>query len=91
MNNKQEWNEFTNKMLSNAIEDYRNSEEYKHIKEKKEHINEMLTNNLMKDEKEFVEEVVFELGMMSERETEVVYRQGFKDCVWLLKNLGLVP
>ena len=90
MNNKQEWNEFTNNLLSNAIAEYRNSEEYKHTKEKKEHIDEMLTNNLMKDEKEFVEEIIFELGVMNERETEVVYRQGFKDCVWLLKNLGLV-
>jgi len=27
---------------------------------------------------------------MAEREMEVVYHQGFKDCVWPLKNFGLV-
>lgn len=42
------------------------------------------------DEKEFVEEILFKLGLTAERETEVAYHQGFEDGVWLLKNLGLV-
>ena len=90
MNNKQEWNEFLDNLLSNAITEHKNSEEYKHIKQRLEHIDEMLTTNLTADEKEFVDEILFELGLMAERETEVVYRQGFNDCVWLLKELGMV-
>ena len=90
MNKKQEWNEFLNNLLSNAIAEYKDSEEYKHIKQRKEHIDEMLTTNLTQGEKEFVEEILFELGLMAERETEVAYNQGIKDGVWLLKNLGLV-
>ena len=77
-------------MLSNTIAEYKDSEEYKHIKQRKEHIDEMLTTNLTADEKEFVEEILFELGLMAERETEVAYNQGLKDGVWLLKNLELV-
>ena len=90
MNNKQEWNEFLNNLLSNAIAEYKNSEEYKHIKQRKEHIDEMLTTNLTEDEKEFVEEILFQLALMAERETEIVYHQGIKDGIWLLKRLGLV-
>ncbi|MDR1630494.1 MAG: hypothetical protein LBS36_09845 [Oscillospiraceae bacterium] len=90
MNNQQEWNEFLNNLLSNAIAEYKTSEEYKHIKQRLEHIDEMLTTNLTADEKAFVEEILFELGLMAERETEIAYRQGVKDGVWLLKNLGLV-
>ena len=90
MMKNQEWNEFLENLLSNAIAEYKNSEEYKHIKQRQEHIDEMLTTNLTTDEKEFVEELLFELGLTAERETEVVYHQGFKDYVWLLRNLGIV-
>ena len=37
-----------------------------------------------------VDEVLFELGVAAEREAELLYRQGLKDCVWLLKNLGVL-
>ena len=90
MSNEQEWNEFLDNLLSNAIVQHKNSKEYEYIKQQQEHIDEMLTTNLTADEKDFVEEMLFELGLMAARETEVVYRQGFKDCVWLLRNLGLV-
>ena len=90
MNNNQEWNEFLNNLLSNAIAEYKDSEEYKHIKQRQEHIDEMLTTNLTQDEKEFIEEILFELGLMAEREMEIAYHQGIKDGVWILKNLGLI-
>ena len=50
----------------------------------------MLTTNLTKDEKDMVEEVLFEFGLAAEHETELLYQQGLKDCVWLLKNLGVL-
>jgi len=90
MNNQNEWNEFLDNLLSNAIAEHKNSKEYEYVKQRQEHIDEMLTTNLTEDEKVFVEEILFELGLIAERETEVVYQQGFKDCVWLLRNLGLV-
>lgn len=62
MNNKQEWNEFLDNLRSNAIAEYKNSEEYKHKKQRLEHVDEMLTTNFTADEKEFVEEILFEFG-----------------------------
>lgn len=90
MNNNEEWNEFLNNLISNEIDEHRNSKEDEYLKARQEHIDEILTTNLTADQKVMVEEILFETGLASERETEIVYRQGFKDCVWLLKNLGLV-
>jgi len=90
MTNQQEWNEFLNSLLSNAIAGYRNSKEYGYLKQRQEQIDEMLTTNLTEDEKIFVEEILFELGLAAERETEIVYHQGLRDGIWLLKDLGVL-
>ena len=50
----------------------------------------MLTTNLTRDQKDMIDEVLLELGLGQKRETELIYRQGLKDCVWLLGNLGLL-
>ncbi|WP_255225803.1 hypothetical protein [Lutispora saccharofermentans] len=36
------------------------------------------------------EKILFDLGLAAEHETEVIYHQGLKDCVWPLKNLGVL-
>lgn len=50
----------------------------------------MLTTNLTRDQKDMIDEVLLELGLGQKRETELICRQGLKDCVWLLGNLGLL-
>jgi len=77
-------------LLSNTIAEHKDSGEYKHIKQRLDHIDETLTTTLTADEKVFVEESLFEVGLIAEHEAKVVYRQGLKDGVWLLKNMGLV-
>ena len=90
MTNQQEWSEFINHLCSHAVDGHRNSQEYEYIQQQREQIGEMLTTNLTLDQKEVVDEMLFDLGMIAERETEVVYRQGLSDCVLLLKNLGVL-
>ena len=90
MSNPEEWREFLRNLCSNAIAAHRNSNEYQYLRQQQEHIDEMLTTNLSADDRAFVEEVLFELGVIAERETEVVYQQGLRDCIWLLKNLGFL-
>ncbi|WP_418666242.1 hypothetical protein [Allofournierella sp.] len=63
-------------------------EEYR--KKRQEHIDEMLTTNLTRDQKDMIDEVLLELGLGQKRETELICRQGLKDCVWPLGNLGLL-
>ena len=90
MTNQAEWNEFLDNLLSNAIAGHKSSKEYEYLKQRQEQIDESLATNLTADQKIFVEEILFELGLATARETEIVYQQGLKDCVWLLRNLGVL-
>lgn len=90
MTNREEWNEFRDNLLINAIESYRHTPEYEYIKKQREEIELMLHSNLTTDQEELVEECLFDIAAMAERESEVAYRQGLKDGVWLLKKLGVL-
>ena len=90
MTNQEEWNEFLSNLLSNAIAGYKNSKEYEYRKQFQKQIDEFLTTNLTCDQKTSIEEILFEFGTAAERESEVVYQQGLRDCVWLLKSLGVL-
>ncbi len=90
MNRNEEWNEFLGNLLSCALEGLKGTKEYEYRSVRQEYLDEMLSTNLTKDEKDMVDEVLLELGTAAEHETELLYRQGFKDCVWLLKNVGVL-
>lgn len=90
MNRNDEWSEFLNNLASCAEKDFQATREYALQKQRKEQLDEMLTTNLVSEQKDMVDEVLFELGLAAERESELLYRQGLKDCVWLLRNLGVL-
>ena len=85
-----EWDEFLANLISQALEKQKTTKEYEYLHQRRAHIDEMLATNLTDGEKEMVDEALYELGLASERETELSYRQGLRDCVWLLKNLGVL-
>lgn len=90
MSKDEEWNEFLSNLLSCALKNLQATKEYEYRKKRQEHIDEMLTTNLTNDQKDMIDEVLFELGLAQDHETELIYRQGLKDCIWLLNNLGLL-
>lgn len=90
MSKHEEWNEFLGNLLSCNLKGLQTTREYEYRRERQEHIDEMLTTNLTSDQKNMVDEVLYELGLEAEHETETLYRQGLMDCVWLLKNLGVL-
>ena len=90
MSKDEEWNEFLGNLLSCALKELQATKEYEYRRKQQEHIDEMLTTNLTRDQKDMIDEVLFELGVAQEREAELVYRQGLKDCIWLINNLGLL-
>ena len=90
MSKNEEWNEFLSNLLSCSVKNLQATKEYEYRRGRQEHIDEMLTTNLTKDEKDMVDEVLFEFGLAAEHENELLYQQGLKDCVWLLKNLGVL-
>jgi len=66
--------------LKTRFAGHRNStKEYAYQKQRQKQIGELLETNLTADEKDFVEEILFELGLAAERETEVVYQQGLQN------------
>jgi hypothetical protein len=77
-------------LRANAISRYKETTEYGYIKKKQEEIDMVFRDNLTAQQKELVEDCVFELGLIADREAAVVYRQGLRDCVRLLKNLGVL-
>ena len=90
MNRNEEWNELLSNLLSCALKNLQATREYEYRRQRQEQLDEMLTTNLTKEEKVMVEEVLFELGVAADHESESLYQQGLKDCVWLLKNLGVL-
>ena len=90
MSKSKEWNEFLGDLLSCSLKNLQTTKEFEYLKRRREHIDEMLTTNLTRDAKDMVDDVLFELGLAAEHETELLYQQGLRDCVWLLKNLGVL-
>lgn len=90
MNFSDEWEAFTQTLVARAIGNYRNSEEYTYYRHRAKDIDELLSNSLCEDEKDLVDKVLFELDAAADRETEVVYRQGLRDGVFILKSLGML-
>lgn len=90
MANQDVWNRLVENLRSDALESYRKTTEYEYIEKQREEIDLLFRDNLTSDEKELVEECIFELGVMADHESRVVYNQGIKDCVWLLRNLGVL-
>lgn len=75
-------------MIAGSMESYRQSKEYAYRKIREEHIEEMLDTNLTKDQRELIDEVLFEFGVMREEDGNRLYEQGMKDCVMVLRELG---
>lgn len=90
MSNHKEWNDFLGNLLSNALQKYKETNEYEYLQLHQKEIDMTLRDNLTVDQKEIVEDCLFDIGVAAERETEILYKQGMKDCVWLLKTLGVI-
>lgn len=90
MTNKQEWNDFLENLFTNAVTQYEGTKECEYLKEKQQQLNARIDEKQLDGSREFLENCIFEMGLDDERKSEFVYRQGMKDCVWLLKNLGVL-
>lgn len=84
------WTNFLDEMIVDSMQSYHQSKEYAYRKIRQEHIEEMLDTNLTKDQRDLIDEVLFEFGVMSEEDGNRLYAQGMKDCVSVLKQLGVI-
>ncbi|WP_409966912.1 hypothetical protein RFF05_09730 [Bengtsoniella intestinalis] len=86
----QDWFEFINARMETEREQYGKTEEYRHRRVIEIQQEEMLETNLTKDEKHMVDEVMFARCLSLERDGERLYQQGMRDCVGVLKELGVI-
>ncbi|WP_317856052.1 hypothetical protein [Chakrabartyella piscis] len=84
------WQDFIDSLIGQHFENYKKTKESILWSNRMEHIDEMLTTNLTQDEKIMVEEVLFETGEQQEHYADILYEQGMKDCVMILKNMGVI-
>ena len=54
------------------------------------YLDELITNELNPSQRRLFEEVAFEFGSMDEANADRMYAQGIRDCVMILKNLGVL-
>lgn len=90
MTKNEEWNEFQGTLLNHALNEHKKTKEYEHLTQRREHILEMIDSDIAPSVKPAMEEMLYELALYAERETELGYKQGMKDCIFILKNLGVL-
>lgn len=90
MTRPEEWDEFLSRLRLRHWEEFKKTREYEDRKQRQEELERLLADNLSKDEKEMVDDVLWEQGLMAEREGAELYVQGIRDCVWMLKTIGVL-
>lgn len=50
----------------------------------------MMSGELTADQRTFIEEILYEIISFHDREADLLYQQGIKDSVWMLKTLGVL-
>ena len=89
MTNSKAWNEIVENLMERALQEHKETTEYQYYRQRSRHLDEMLTTNLRQEEREFVDEILFEISASYERQMEVLYRRGMRDAVWMLRNLWM--
>lgn len=90
MTTKQEFNLFIEQLLVHAIDEFRTTEEYKLLNEKTSKMYHDCESMFTKDQQEFADECFDILLDVEGQQKQYIYHKGLKDCVWLLKNLGVL-
>ena len=90
MTRQKEWNEFLENLFNNAINECQDTEEYRLSKEKQKLLSDRLFEEYPQEKNPLVYEHAFEIVLIEEHKNEFIYRQGLKDCVFLLKQLGVL-
>lgn len=85
---QQEWQDFLEQLFNQAVELYKDTPESTYLKEKRSQLDARMAELAL--ESKFVDDYIFEIGLDNDRKAEFIYRQGMKDCVWLLRTLEVL-
>lgn len=89
MNRTEEWEFFVHQLQERALKEHHATREYELHKTRQAHLDDMMSNELTTDQRVCIEEILYEIISFHDHEADLLYQQGMKDCVWVLKNLGV--
>lgn len=90
MNRCEEWKFFIEQLQEKALADYHSTREYELRKMRQEYPDDMMSNELTENQRTFIEEILYEIISLHDREADLLYQQGLKDSVWMLRTLGVL-
>jgi len=85
-----EFDLFIDELLTHAVGEFKSTEQYDLLKEKLERMDCDCETMFTKEEQEFAIECFELILTVGGQEEQYVYRKGLRDCVWLLKTLGVL-
>lgn len=90
MNRHDEWNNLLSQLQDHAVNEYHATLEYALQRKRQKIIDDMLYCELMDEQQKAIEAIISELLSFQAREADLLYRQGIKDGIWMLKSLGVL-
>lgn len=84
------WNEILETLIRANFDAFQQTKEHEYLHQRKLYLNELMENELSTSQKTMIEEIIYEFGSMEEANADRMYAQGMKDCVIILKNLGVL-
>lgn len=90
MTSREEFNSFVECLLKRAVEEFQTTEQYRLLNEKLEQIERDCETMLTKDGQDFAAECFELILSVDGQQEQYIYRKGLKDCVAILKSLGVL-
>ena len=90
MNNKEEFESFIDRLPENAFKEFKDTEESRLLQERLDKMDTGCEAMLEKNKRDFAEEC---FGLLSEArgmQETYIYHKAFRDCVYVLKSLGVL-
>ena len=84
------WNEFIDMKLEAHRQAFSLTPEYQLRQSVRAQLDDMMENNLTADQRVMMEDILLTRSEMEEQDIQRLYRQGMKDAVWLMRELGVL-
>ena len=89
MNRMEEWDDFLDAMYLRAMKDLKTSQIFEYQQERQKQREALLSNILISADKPILEEIFVEMWADEEYRMRLMYQQGYKDCIAILKALAV--
>ena len=86
----EEWDDFLDALYLRALKDLKASQIFEYQQERQKQREALLSNILVSADKPILEEIFVEMWVDEEYRLRLLYQQGYKDCIAILKALAVL-